>query len=94
MASRWFDRNDFSVIWADASQKHVHIELPCPHKHGLLSIVCVDPTHGITIGTRGRDCIFDTSSLEFHAKGDAFAFANDGHRTWFCVGRYCADWYK
>ena len=83
------------LVMVDASQSHVVVTLPCASEYsGHLSIVCVDATHGIELVAGPQNDIFDSSSISFHAKGDAFDLVTNTHTgTWIVVGRYAAQWY-
>ena len=86
-----------TLILADSSQYHVAITLP-PAKDffGQLSIVCVDPSHGIEILPDSTNVMFDSSNGAFHAKGDALTLISDNGTapgTWYIIGRYAALWY-
>ena len=86
-----------NLVLADASQYHVVVTLPPARNFlGQLSIVCVDPTHGISISPDGTNVIFDSSNGAFHAKGDALTLISDNDTspgTWYIIGRYAALWY-
>jgi hypothetical protein len=46
-----------------------------------------------------QNIIFDTSNIEFKAKGDSLVFVSDMENSeenpgaWYCVSRYYAVWY-
>ena len=86
------------LVLADASKSHVIITLPRAFEYvGELNIVCVDATFGIELAVSDttQNVIFDSSSVSFHAKGDAIHMINDQHDpgTWYVVGRYVSQWY-
>ena len=86
------------LVMADASKFHVIIMLPPAAQYfGNLSIVCVDASHGIelVVDPSTQNVIFDSSSISFHAKGDAINLIADNKDpgTWFVVGRYASQWY-
>lgn len=56
---------------------------------GLEDGVTNDNTNVLDIRTK----IFDRSNIEFHAAGDSLIFASNRVDTWFCIGRYSANWY-
>ena len=95
---------DAYLVLVDASKNHVKLTLPIASSFsGQLSIVCLDPTHGIDLCADSANTIFDDTSVVFNSKGDAITFISDGLRaesiptprngTWYAVGRYTANWY-
>lgn len=72
--------SDVYLVLVDASKNLVKVTLPVAHDYlGQLSIVCVDPTHGIELVSNlsTQNVIFDTSSIAFHAKGDSITLVSD-----------------
>lgn len=76
---------------------------------GWISLVCVDNSRGIVVKSPCQDMkasvaengeiynsctkIFDKSNIEFHASGDSIIFASNRSDTWYCIGKYNAQWY-
>lgn len=90
--------NDEYLVLIDASKNHVVATLPCAKKYrGQLHLVCVDASHGIEIQANQYNSIFDDSNLCFSAKGDSYTLVCDQGKlnpgSWYCVGRYCSQWY-
>jgi hypothetical protein len=86
------------LVLVDASQNQVTVELPPTHDTlGQLSIVAVDPTHGINIvpNHTTTDTLFDTTNVNFVHAGDAVTFSSDRamNGVWYCVGTYHTNFY-
>lgn len=77
------------LVLVDASKNHVKLTLPPANYSGQLSIVCLDPTHGIELLA---ESIFDNTNADLNSKGDAITLVADG-QTWYAVGKYTANWY-
>jgi hypothetical protein len=73
--------HDTYLVVVDASANPVTVTLPVAHDFlGPLSIVCADASNAITLAPNGstQNVIFDTSNIEFHARGDSLTLVNDG----------------
>lgn len=86
------------LVLADASKNPVNLTLPRCHDFlGHLSIVCVDPSHGINIVPNGsaNDQIFNTSNMAFVSSGDAVMLTSDRNigGNWYVVGRHFTSFY-
>jgi hypothetical protein len=93
---------DVHLVLVDSTNNPVNITLPVAHDYnGDLSIVCVGMVHPIILlpNASTQNIIFDTSNIEFKAKGDSLVFVSDMENSeenpgaWYCVSRYYAVWY-
>lgn len=96
---------DAFLVLIDASKSHVKLTLPVASSYtGQLSVVCLDPTNGIELHAESGNSIFDETNMDFKSKGDAITLVSDGilnqnsipapgTGTWYCVGKYTANWY-
>lgn len=86
--------NEVNLVLVDTSKRRCNIMLPFAAEYiGWLSIVCVNNDNSFTLTAQDGDTVFDESNLACHAVGDALTFASDRKKTWFCIGRYSAQWY-
>lgn len=75
----------------DLKDKGVYREVnEAEHKH-LLHMIHDGVMDDHVIDTRTK--IFDKSNIDFHASGDSLIFASNRFDTWYCIGRYAANWY-